>query len=154
MSGYKSVKDSGQRRQFATGAVRDIQEGKGRHDLIPSIPLDRIAKHYENGARKYGDDNWMKGIPLKSFFDSALRHLQKWKMGMYDEDHLAAAIFNIMGLIHTEEMIDHGLLPKDLDNVDRIFRKMSGADITIQAMEMALGGCSHKPVINEEKKQT
>jgi hypothetical protein len=153
VGGYTSVKDSGNRRQFATGAVRDVQTGKGRQDLIPAIPLDRIAKHYENGAAKYGDDNWMKGIPLKSFLDSALRHLHKWEMGMYDEDHLAAAIFNIMGLIHTEEMIDHGILPKSLDNINRLFPKTSRADVTLQAMEEMLGACAHKLAESGEKKQ-
>lgn len=34
------IQDSGQRREFATGAVRDIQEGKGRCDLLP---LDVVA---------------------------------------------------------------------------------------------------------------
>lgn len=29
------IKDSGERREFDTGAVRDIQEGKGRCDLMP-----------------------------------------------------------------------------------------------------------------------
>ena len=29
------IKDSGERREFETGAVRDIQEGKGRCDLLP-----------------------------------------------------------------------------------------------------------------------
>lgn len=29
------IKDSGDRRQFSTGAVRDIQDGKGRCDLMP-----------------------------------------------------------------------------------------------------------------------
>lgn len=29
------LKDSGERREFGTGAVRDIQEGKGRCDLMP-----------------------------------------------------------------------------------------------------------------------
>ena len=29
------IQDSGERRQFETGAVRDIQEGKGRCDLLP-----------------------------------------------------------------------------------------------------------------------
>ena len=29
------LKDSGARREFGTGAVRDIQEGKGRCDLLP-----------------------------------------------------------------------------------------------------------------------
>lgn len=34
------IKDSGNRREFDTGAVRDIQEGKGRCDLLP---LDVVA---------------------------------------------------------------------------------------------------------------
>lgn len=38
------IKDSGTRREFATGAVRDIQEGKGRCDLMP---LDVIADWFE-----------------------------------------------------------------------------------------------------------
>lgn len=29
------LKDSGERRVFQSGAVRDIQEGKGRCDLLP-----------------------------------------------------------------------------------------------------------------------
>ena len=32
------IKDSGKRRQFETGAVRDIAEGKGRCDLMPLVP--------------------------------------------------------------------------------------------------------------------
>lgn len=35
------IKDSGERREFSTGAVRDIQEGKGRCDLLP---LDIVAR--------------------------------------------------------------------------------------------------------------
>jgi hypothetical protein len=38
------IKDSGSRREFSTGAVRDIQEGKGRCDLMP---LDVIADYME-----------------------------------------------------------------------------------------------------------
>lgn len=37
-----SIKDSGSRREFSTGAVRDIQEGKGRCDLMP---LDVVADY-------------------------------------------------------------------------------------------------------------
>lgn len=37
------IKDSGKRRKFETGAVRDIQEGKGRCDLLP---LDVVGQCY------------------------------------------------------------------------------------------------------------
>ena len=33
------IKDSGQRRTFETGAVRDIAEGKGRCDIMPLFDI-------------------------------------------------------------------------------------------------------------------
>lgn len=99
------IKDSGDRTEFETGAVRDMHEGKGRCDLLPACVLLRLARHYENGAKKYGDRNWQKGIPCHSFADSALRHLLKYLDGQTDEDHLIAAIWNLCGLAWTEEKL-------------------------------------------------
>lgn len=39
----RQIKDSGHRRTFKTGAVRDIQTGKGRCDLMP---LHQVADTY------------------------------------------------------------------------------------------------------------
>ena len=86
------IKDSGDRTEFTTGAVRDMHEGKGRCDLLPMCVLLRLARHYENGCKKYGDRNWEKGIPAHSFADSAMRHIFKYMDGQRDEDHLIAAI--------------------------------------------------------------
>lgn len=97
------IKDSGDRTQFASGAVRDMHEGKGRCDLLPMCVLLRLARHYEAGAIKYSDRNWEKGIPAHSFADSALRHIFKYMDGQRDEDHLIAAIWNLCGLAWTEE---------------------------------------------------
>ena len=47
------IKDSGARREFETGAVRDIQEGKGRCDLIP---LDVITFITGNPTFYYIDE--------------------------------------------------------------------------------------------------
>ena len=44
------LKDSGKRTEFASGAVRDMHEGKGRFDLLPMCVLLRLAQHYERGA--------------------------------------------------------------------------------------------------------
>ena len=119
MAQFNKVCDSGTRRHFGTGAVRDMAEGKGRYDLLSPLALRRLAKHFENGAKKYGDHNWQKGIPCHVFIDSALRHLFKYVEGLQDEDHLAAAEWNIHCLIHTEEMIEKGLLPKELADLRR-----------------------------------
>lgn len=97
------IKDSGDRTEFSTGAVRDMHEGKGRCDLLPPLALLRLARHFENGSSKYGDRNWERGIPCHSFIDSALRHLFKYMAGYTDEQHLDAAIWNLVCLAETEE---------------------------------------------------
>lgn len=38
------ILDSGNRRTFQTGAVRDIQEGKGRCDLLPLLPIYNMLR--------------------------------------------------------------------------------------------------------------
>ena len=97
------IKDSGTRRQFDSGAVRDMQEGKGRMDLLPWCAIMRVARHFEAGAKKYGDRNWERGIPLNSFMDSAARHYAKYMEGEIDEDHLCAAATNLLMAMWTEE---------------------------------------------------
>lgn len=103
LGGGKMIKDSGERTQFESGAVRDMHEGKGRFDLLPMCVLMRLARHYESGCLKYGDRNWEKGIPCHSYADSAMRHIVKYMDGWTDEDHLIAAIWNLCGLAWTEE---------------------------------------------------
>ncbi|PAE21980.1 hypothetical protein CHH80_03540 [Bacillus sp. 7504-2] len=97
------IKDSGNRREFETGAVRDMQEGKGRLDLLPPTAILRLSQHFEKGAEKYGEYNWQKGIPIHSYIDSALRHLMKYLDGQEDEDHLCAATWNLVCAMWTEE---------------------------------------------------
>lgn len=138
------INDSGTRREFDTGAVRDIQEGKGRCDLLPldvvaelwngdplllklwKFTLDgdvcwlyealamamekygdyatmflEVSKHFEEGARKYGENNWQKGIPLHCYIDSAVRHYFKHRRGDVDEEHDRAFVWNLMCGIST-----------------------------------------------------
>lgn len=115
---YK-MKDSGKRKHFKTGAVRENASGKGRYDLISPIMLQRLAIVMEKGVTIKGYDprNWEKGMPLHRYIDSALRHINQHLEGLRDEDHLAQAIFNLMACIHTEEMIKRGRLPKELDDL-------------------------------------
>ena len=143
------ILDSGERRQFETGAVRDIQEGKGRCDLMPlevaaeylvlaglnekydkkilemivsfqntgithrlymaigyfvekaysgsdTTMLLEVAKHFEEGAKKYGENNWQKGLPVPCYIDSAVRHYLKWLRGDKDEPHDRAFVWNLL----------------------------------------------------------
>jgi hypothetical protein len=152
------IKDSGERRQFTTGAVRDIADGKGRCDLLPldvvadyiahfserdlvlsnlsryiysgdqrfiyeainsfqeyadwdlGTMLLEVAKHYEEGCRKYNERNWEKGISLHCYIDSGVRHYIKYRRGDKDEPHDRAFIWNMFGALwtqtHKPELID------------------------------------------------
>lgn len=90
------IKDSGDRTEFETGAVRDMKKGVGRMDLLPWYGIMEVSKHCEEGAEKYGEHNVDKGIPLHSLCDSAARHLAKFICGETDEDHLRAACWNLL----------------------------------------------------------
>ena len=159
-----TIKDSGTRQQFPTGAVRDIQKGKGRCDLLPldvisdmyrvdfgtedpsALIFDRlhrftdtgevahlfntlgdfipdafdswsnmlleVSMHFEEGAEKYGEDNWKKGLPVKCYINSAVRHYLKWLRGDTDERHDRAFCWNILCAIwtckHKPELNDYG----------------------------------------------
>ena len=97
------IKDSGQRSEFPTGAVRDMSEGKGRMDLLCWNAIMEVSKHCEEGAKKYGETNVDKGIPMHSLADSAMRHMAKFIAGHKDEDHLRAAAWNILWALEFRE---------------------------------------------------
>lgn len=67
----------------------------------PCTALLETAVHFEDGAKKYGDNNWRKGIPVKVFLDSALRHYIKFLRGDKDEPHDRAFCWNILCAIWT-----------------------------------------------------
>jgi hypothetical protein len=113
----KVVDHGGERVKSVTGAEREAPTGKGRFDLLPALALERLAQHYEAGARKYQVRGWEKGLPLARFVDSAFRHLVQFMKGDRTEDHLAAVLWNVAGYIWTEDAIEKGQLPKELDDV-------------------------------------
>lgn len=91
------IKDSGNRTALGkTGFVRDVQDGKGRMDLLPWYAIMDVSKHCESGAVKYGERNIDLGAPLHSLLNSGARHLAKYIQGENDEDHLVAACWNLM----------------------------------------------------------
>lgn len=55
-----------------------------------------VAKHFEDGAKKYGENNWQKGIPVHCYIDSAVRHYIKWLRGDKDEPHDRAFVWNLL----------------------------------------------------------
>ena len=143
MEKNKEILDSGERREFESGAVRDMSTSdnpKGRCDLMPLevvrellgsdviiydliqfqktnstlylysalctfaetkygdiyTMLLEVAKLFEKGALKYGEDNWKKGIPTWCYLDSGVRHYIKHLRGDDDEAHHVSFVWNLM----------------------------------------------------------
>ena len=138
-----TILDTGSRRSFSTGAVRDIDENKGRCDLMPLDVVSKflnndsvieylndfkestykdtyflelalsefcqsaytddktemlleVSMHFKQGAEKYGENNWQKGLPIYCYLDSAVRHYLKYLRGDKDERHDRAFVWNVM----------------------------------------------------------
>jgi len=116
----RPLKDDGSRIQFADGAVRSGHKGQGRFDLLPFRALQRLAVIFEKGAAKYAPDNWLKGMPLRQFADSALNHYRKAMMGMTDEDHWAMAAWNILAIVEYQERMQEGVMDKKWDDLPQM----------------------------------
>src|SRR3990167_4051435 len=97
------LQDNGQRTIEKTGCLLEPKEGHGRFDIIPAEPLFRLARSYEQGATKYAPNNWKKGMAWSKNLSSLERHLQKWKRGDSDEDHMAMVLWRVMAMMYYEE---------------------------------------------------
>lgn len=89
--------------RFATGAVRGADAENVRFDLVTPIGLRRLAETCAEGARKYGDHNWQRGMPASVMLNHAIRHAYLWLAGDDTEDHLAHAAWNLLAVCHFEE---------------------------------------------------
>lgn len=107
------LKDSGERQQFKTGAVRDTAGKKPLLELIPPWALFAWGWIMEAGARKYAARNWEKGMPISRYLSSAKRHIEAYQAGFRDEPHLWQALWNIGGAVHTQILVYLGVYPKD-----------------------------------------
>lgn len=97
-------------RTFKSGAIRDLDDSK--EDYIETISwraMKRYAQYMTKQKSKYGAGNFKKGIPVESYEQSLLRHVQKYLENKYeggdvevDFDHLSAMMFNIVGIMHEE----------------------------------------------------
>jgi hypothetical protein len=88
---------------YSNGAHRSAEAESTRYDLISPIGMRRLAATYHEGAVKYGDGNWLKGMPSGDLLNHLLKHIEQWRRGDASEDHLAHAAWNLFALMHFEE---------------------------------------------------
>lgn len=93
--------------QYATGAVRSADAETTRYDLISPIGLRRLAEAYAEGATKYGDHNYERGMPIGDLLNHAIRHLFLYLRGDRSEDHLAHGCWGVVTAMHSEELWPH-----------------------------------------------
>jgi len=90
-------------RKFPSGAIRSKDADNVRYDLISPIAMRRLAEVCAEGAHKYGDFNWEKGMPIIDLLNHGLRHLLRYLAGDRSEDHLGHALWNVAAAVHSEE---------------------------------------------------
>ena len=93
-----------QKKTYASGAQRDTEADGERFDLCCPTALEAWAKVCAEGARKYGEDNWTKGMPIGETYNHMLRHANIAKLGGNAEGgtvlHLSKVMWNAAALIH------------------------------------------------------
>lgn len=93
--------------KFGTGAVRSKDAETTRYDLISPIGLAAVAETCAEGAMKYGDFNWEKGMPIHDLLNHGLRHIYLYLSGDRSEPHLAHAAWNLLSSIHSSKLWPH-----------------------------------------------
>jgi hypothetical protein len=98
------------------------------YGMLPDLALNRTQALFERGAKKYGTNNWERGIPLQRIYESMIRHLIQGWAGDTSEDHLAAVIWNAMAVMVTEHRIAIGELPEELGDAGALMYKPKGEE--------------------------
>lgn len=91
----------GGRNIFHSGAKRDAVAY--RYDLLPPAAMLRKAQTLHEGALKYTDRNWEKGIPFSNLVNHLLAHIFSYCEGDRSEDHLAHASWGLDAMMHFEK---------------------------------------------------
>ena len=150
------ILDSGNRREFETGAVRDIQEGKGRCDLLPLDVIAYLRGSILGNVCDYQDTGNSKHlyVALQKFID---KHMDDMSTAMLEvSKHFEAGAekygeYNWQKGIPTHCYIDSAVrhylkfLRGDIDEPhDRAF---------MWNILCCIWTCHHKPELNDYSKK-
>jgi hypothetical protein len=87
---------------YASGAKRTALGA--RWDLLSPIGLRRAAEAAEEGARKYGEWNHEKGLPVNVYLNHAIAHIYAYLGGDRSEPHLGHAAWGLLFACQSEEV--------------------------------------------------
>ena len=90
--------------KFGTGAVRSDTFEEFRYDLVSPIGLREVARTCAEGAAKYSDYNWERGMPVHDLLNHAIAHIYQFLSGDRSEPHLPHAAWNLLAAIHSSEV--------------------------------------------------
>ena len=84
-----------------------------RNDRISPLATARMTQYLRSG-----EESWEGVITAKECLDNLVHHLQEYLEDENDPiDHIAAAMTNLMRIVHIDEAVRRGILPADLLNL-------------------------------------
>ncbi len=98
------ITQAGTTAKFGTGAVRSDTVEEFRYDLVSPIGLREVARACAEGAEKYSDFNWERGMPVNDLLNHAVAHVYQFLSGDRSEPHLGHAAWNLLAAIHSHEL--------------------------------------------------
>lgn len=122
------IKDSGERKVFASGMTRDTGDKPRFLRILDGPMAERWAIQLHKGAKKYPDvrpgvPNWTLADgeeEMRHAMESAMDHMVKWLRGDLDEDHAAAIFFNVNEVEFIKDKLKNRVKKENTEEVHRL----------------------------------
>jgi hypothetical protein len=108
-----------------------------RYDQIPPVALQQLAEVNQEGDKKYGGMQYMKGMPYSTFVNHMFNHLMMYCMGDRSAYHMAKVAWGAFAIINMDDngqALEHNDLTRNGPGVaQKTFTtdwfKMDGSDV-------------------------
>ena len=110
-----------EKNKLTRGYKAGKDEGKPRFSLIPADVEEEVAKVFTQGAKKYDDRNFEKGIPYSELLDAMRRHINLVSRREdldpeWDLYHLAHLVCDAMMMMRIQNLVKRGILKDCFDD--------------------------------------
>lgn len=108
ISDDKAIKENERKiRRFPTGAIRSDNTGRERFDFISPLALKELAQFLSTTENAFAQVNYFLGIPEEACVESALRHINDFRING-EKEEAVALLFNAVALVHTIALKERG----------------------------------------------